>query len=507
MRSCREITDQTGSVPLALVFACFVAASGLISQHHRPVIPLSASVLEVRPGRTTQLDEDKAVVVPLEYAPPGRPLLTVQGRINDAGGVRLLVGTALTASVQLLPEAAKQFGIAATGETINLGLGPAHKSTGFSLPLRALPPAGTFQINVTDGAIGDVPVMSMYPGPPVSGVLGGALFTAVTSRFDFARKQVEFYSEPHSVLGVAPGIIRVPMVKIGESPLPAVEVTLPGGERLPCLINTATTNTILPARLGGKLSVLARGKEGFHTGVGQQVEQVIIESVTLGGSKVRFVPASLISTAENGELGLDFLSRFRVTLDPRNRWALFEPRRSAPRLIAGEAGFAMEESDGKTFIAQVARKSAEQAGFRRGDQLRAIDGQSVDGMSPLEVLWRTNGIAGSVANLVIRRNGAADRTVRFVRRSHLSDIVFSPKGFAAAFGKDRKLKIVDVLPNSEAAKARLSTNELIAKVEGRTAANLTSDELWTIFSKALSTGKLKLTLREPPAKVMRTIIL
>jgi carboxyl-terminal processing protease len=121
----------------------------------------------------------------------------------------------------------------------------------------------------------------------------------------------------------------------------------------------------------------------------------------------------------DGLLGYSFLKHYRIALDfPRGRlW--FDPSRGdvVDRIEEySHPGLQLENVRGGVRVFAVAEGSpAARAGIRAGDELMAIDGESVSGLDVVTVARRLEGSPGTALSLKLRR-GSREWLCRLVRR-------------------------------------------------------------------------------------------
>jgi hypothetical protein len=109
---------------------------------------------------------------------------------------------------------------------------------------------------------------------------------------------------------------------------------------------------------------------------------------------------------EHSVLGLQFLGRYRATLDfPGGVMYLRESSRFQRPDAEGGAGIALLRLQGRTVVESTAEGSpASKVGIRKGDDILAIDGRTAEGSSIL-ALGRLLCGDGRTVRIVIRRDG------------------------------------------------------------------------------------------------------
>ena len=111
-----------------------------------------------------------------------------------------------------------------------------------------------------------------------------------------------------------------------------------------------------------------------------------------------------VAESDGNKLGIDLLSRYRVTFDfPNNRMYLKPGQQFDRKEEFGRSGAVLVRVDGKIRIHQVEQQSsAEQAGIRRGDEVFSVNGEPATSLSLAEIRenFRT---VGQNVKLEIRR--------------------------------------------------------------------------------------------------------
>jgi predicted aspartyl protease len=227
-------------------------------------------------------------------------------------------------------------------------------------------------------------------GVRVGGALGTGLFGQGPVTFDFVRERLTLRSSEAS-WEPPPGAIELPLTS--QMGTPIVRASICGGRALRFLVDTGNDSTIIvhgpyakrrgflnrkdelaPAGIGG-----AFGKSEGYLG--------LLPSVELGELRFSDVPALIVEPGGSGitggglvvgNIGMGFWSRFaRVTFDYRGRRLVVEPRPGVDPLAARDGfGMKLRKRLGKVVVQGVLGGSpADEAGLRRLDVVRSIDGE------------------------------------------------------------------------------------------------------------------------------------
>ncbi|HEX3699144.1 MAG TPA: pepsin/retropepsin-like aspartic protease family protein [Phenylobacterium sp.] len=229
----------------------------------------------------------------------------------------------------------------------------------------------------------DLSAVSEQSPRPVQVILGRELFDAAVVDIDFAARRLTLTARqafrppggPVTPLGRAGGLRTVPVVLDGVA--------------TPALFDIGNTGALLVERsyaeahglmAGRRVSTqLAIGADGAH-------EQPVLSlaQVRLGGVRFRDVPAvaaSGLAARAPANVGLDLLSRFRLTIDFAGDRLWLAPDRAAAEapFRRNRSGLSVTLDVDRLVVAHVAPGSpAAAAGWRSGELITAIDGHPID---------------------------------------------------------------------------------------------------------------------------------
>jgi hypothetical protein len=112
-----------------------------------------------------------------------------------------------------------------------------------------------------------------------------------------------------------------------------VPVTLNGSVTAPMALDTGTPGAVLSARLAARIGVFDDDQARVLVtagGIGGRTPAVrtILDTVQVGGASDSFVPATVVTTplsdAFDGLIGMDFMARYRMEVDPARQVLIFE---------------------------------------------------------------------------------------------------------------------------------------------------------------------------------------
>jgi len=235
-------------------------------------------------------------------------------------------------------------------------------------------------------------------------------------------------------------------------------------------------------------------------------EHLNLPRFALGGLILKGVNVTAIPVEESGgwrpaTLGMDVLSRFRVTLDVPRMRLLLEPTPGFPVFRAGYSGVDLSRSGGTFRIQSVqAASPGAAAGLRAGDAVLSIDGRRLAGLR----LYTVNNIAGGEANtpaaFVTDRAGVT-RTIRFRR---LDLFKAPPQVLLGLIGRrdaTGPLVVKAVVPGCPADIAGIAPGDEIAAFDGQPAATVTGETLAQLSHQA----HLMLTFKRPGEAAPRPV--
>ncbi len=282
---------------------------------------------------------------------------------------------------------AERIGLTARGSMAARGTGGVAEAglvEGVSLTL------GGLEIGPVNGAVLDLSDIERRIGRPMPVILGKELFHAVVVDVDYPRARIRFH-DPATFRYDGPG--RSTELIPAEDGHKSLRISMEGGEPVVVGLDTGQGGALTVfghyARERGFLDgrPLSASKGG---GVGGSTTSATgtLASVGIAGYELRHVPVTFHqddvrgafdTTLQAGNLGAGILSRFRVLFDYGHDLLWLEPGDGfdAP-LPRDRTGLGFEPDGDELRVAFVAPGSpAEAAGWKEGDRVRALDGESI----------------------------------------------------------------------------------------------------------------------------------
>ena len=168
-------------------------------------------------------------------------------------------------------------------------------------------------------------------------------------------------------------------------------------------------------------------------------------------------------------LGMNFLSRFRVTLDLRHRQMWLERASDYHKRLTlpGLPCILATEQEG-LIVDVLSGCAAEKAGIQKGDKILRVDGQEVKTLSFSSLSTLLNGLAGTQAEIIVERARVQKPPIRFIRQSlfAMPNGRGSGVGINAGMSPTGKLLITAIERHSPAEEAELQTGDEIVAVNG-----------------------------------------
>ena len=449
-------------------------------------IGITIPVVEHEAAQGT-LDEKQGKVVPLLYDPVITPFPVIQVSINGKPPLPFIVDTGTNSPLLLNPWAAARLGLKQQPQ-----MGKGNEPT--SLPIQSAVFQGTnhandVPFNINEAYLLDTGFMGeAVQGQRVAGIVGMGMLAPITSRFDFAAKTLTLYAYPHLPLCL-PGATVLPLRPTPEG-LYTVHVMLAPDTAADLFLDTGNESTVLPLAM---MSTLHPTATAYRSGISQIDSMYICPTLRLPGLTLGMlqVPDVVVGTVPSGgrvALGLDLLAGYRMTLDGPNAQLSLEPSATGGRYVRGFSGLDLKQTEAGWSVRELSDVSpARKAGMRVGDEITAVNGRSVQGLSRLQVGMLISGISGRPQRVSLRRGKATQAKTLNVSWTPLDEFS-APRdildGLTMKKPNGGPWIILNVLPNCPGDRAGLQTGDEITRMDGAFVADMPLDSLLKLMGQA-----------------------
>lgn len=247
-------------------------------------------------------------------------LMVVQGMVNGPGIERFVIDTGLNAcalslqgfkrhDVKLLPQRVRAQALdnlldAPEGQIDSLQLG------GLKLA----------NVRVAQSDVFAALSRSFRPDAP-AGWLGAPFLSAFQITVDFSARTLQLES-PEAKLPAPHGAVVLPIV-VREGQV-WVKVAVPGAKPFLALVDTGARGTLIPTEVAAKLKLKPQQVFTLARATGQEAKAglIVLPRLSAGRAEVKELPVVFLAADAPPEfdrnlavLGLDFLSRFKITLN------------------------------------------------------------------------------------------------------------------------------------------------------------------------------------------------
>ena len=423
-------------------------------------------------------DKKTAGIIPFDYYPPHIQNIIIKVSINGASPMPFILDTGSSLPITLSPEAAKKLHISTkNGKNLaeNILIADIKSAT---VPMRTADGKSKSEFCMggkAQAAILDEPSFySEYQGAPVAGIVGATLFANSALQLDFAAKVVRVSMKPHKPLHI-PGATMLPLTC---DPIYHYYISLnpPEGKPVSFMLDTGADMTIMPREVASRYQARNTYETTDATEVHSKTEEreAILPTLTIGDDTETNIIASYPEAEkEEGEaiLGMNVLTRFRITMDFVNKQVFFErgaDYKERVRLPAYQE-FEIEVRGGKYFVSHVeSGYAADRAGLAEGDRIVEADGVALKGLSAERVRNLVFGFANTAAHLVLEREGKR-RNVDYTRYGLNALVAYPPVGVGMGIMQalPDTIVIYGVLEDTPAKEAGLEAGDVIVTINGK----------------------------------------
>jgi PDZ domain/gag-polyprotein putative aspartyl protease len=327
----------------------------------------------------------------------------------------------------------------------------------------------------------------------VAGIIGIEVLMGCAVQLDFASHVMTVCTEPHAPIQI-PGATILPMSQHKDMNAYFVTMTLQEGITTELLVDTGADETDIPMVVAQRLHPLATVSASEGTFYGLWITPtLLLPAVQLGTTTLTQVAVdSQPQPMPFCALGMDLLSRFRVTLDFPNRRMLLQRRPDDAQQphLDGYTGIRLQQQGSDYFVESVdAGSPAQQAGVQAGDVVTDIDGHGVAGLPVTTAHALLNGFANTKAQIVVKREGGHSLTVSLDRLSIFVRPPAAVDGLFLDVPPHQPMQVIGLIKGCVGERAGLKRGDVIVKVNGHPTTNIDMDIL------AVEYGKPHLTLK------------
>lgn len=271
------------------------------------------------------------------------------------------------------------------------------------------------------------PFSSFSKGPQPAGAIAAGLLSipGCVFQIDFRQKSLTLIQKTKEWHPAVSAHV-VPLTNAAKSEYASgfyVTLTLAEGDARKFLIDTGSPSTQMQSPAALPASSIRSAKElGDNTDRKCLHDVILLHQLQIGDlvePDVSMHETSSLAIASSANIvGLDFLSRFVVTLDFRENKMYLERRPDYARKVVppGQAGVRLEKRAGKYVAAWVELgSSAERAGMRAGDQIEQVDGEPLADIPRPAAQDLLDGSEGTTAKADVRDAQGRNAVISFVR--------------------------------------------------------------------------------------------
>jgi hypothetical protein len=318
------LKDPVGTGPLPVT----VHRDGVKEPVTLTIVPKIQSPLDALPWPEEKAEQSpvKPILIPFQYDPAKKPsLLAIQARINGSAPLLFLVNTNLRSNIVLFSWALKTTGLKLLpAKDQPEGTGPGDSFPKITGPCQLRPEIAIGSVDATMNfdytlVVDEVDAVRNYPEGHVAGIVGASFLTYTNTVLDFDSKTINWLSVlPLAVSDVSTVVLPLKSVLSNKDGL-YIDVLVKSasdknskGTPVTFLLDTGSTNSALPGKLAGS---------GADTKTGS-----VSRSLSFGNREINDVPLNIGADTSEPTLGLDVLSRFRITIDKARGQIRLMPR-------------------------------------------------------------------------------------------------------------------------------------------------------------------------------------
>jgi len=452
--------------------------------------------------------------IPFEYEPESSHFLIVKMRLGGGNPQRFILDTGTSVPVILRRTRSAKMKLKLTGKKVSL---KGTRVQGDEVKgLRVELVGRDEQTQESKGLLPtiDQTVVSEDEFPiqqaDCEGIIGINYFYGKVLTFDFVRK----------VLTVAPGTL--PLSFFPDSVLLPLDyknnliftkLTSSKGEPVEFMIDTGADLSVLNVREVPKFQFEQTPKiERFSYISGKSKLETLglLSDLSVGSFKEAGLIVSLSRRTDIPNLlGMQFLSRFRVTLFVARKTMVLDHASNYVQAsrMSGASSVVIVQGKKLVVVDVLPNSQAQKAGVLPGDILKKVDGVPAEKLPTFLLQGRLDGIAETEAQIEVERGGRLI-ALKYRRESlfSLSDTQKIGIGISADSTVNETLKIIGVTDHSPASDAGLTSGDEIVAVNGKKIADTPFKEIVDELKKPVGSS-IVLRVRKMGMTIIQEFIL
>ena len=470
------------------------------------------------PDRVFSFQEKDGYTVPMEYDPRIDGVPVIYLKINGSEPLPFALDTGNAYSLTFDTWAADKLKLKKVGDATEYGkrIGDVVGFDSFEFVFAAGSKHFDYELDKNLAIKKDIYQKSIhFSHRKIAGIIGIPLLTPMCAQFDFAEKKIVFFTRNHAPVHI-PGAIHLPLqqIKLEDHDQRFSHLFLFAGlSSVYMLVDTGFYTSSIPKAVGAYLNNSSLGSYYGASTIDTDVSG--LETTTTlsllypyldfdGQREPNISLAAKWDKSQFGTFGMDFLARFRVTMDFPNKMLILERAKDyASRIYQTGNAYAQAQKRGEAcYVVSVEDGSpAQTAGLQIGDHVLSIDGYDLTplvGDVPMRLL---QGYANTIAELKVERKGGKGKTETLTIKYLRGNIFAMRSPFAAGlgmdlnFGADGKTTAL-ILKGSAAEQAGIQNGDEIVTISGKALRSLSADQLVREIQR--SAGKeITLTAQHP----------
>ncbi len=478
---------------LFTILVTLTTTSKAISQKI-PLIPPSSETVPTSQNRAFPIR------VPFTYDSLTMPLIIVQADVGTGKHFRFALDTGMSIPILIDSWAAAEMGLKPSGKEYFLNPGGAKVKAAplHELSLHAVGQYKRVAVDPTTAFVGSLVGAAAKhnamcaASDRIAGFIGLPVLAQFTAQFDFNQHIMSVFPTPsHPTKGSDAITFNLTQ---GSNSCAYMKLPLAGGPDLNIMLDTGADITYLPAEAIERLAPIAGFLVNRFTAAGSLLtESALVAKFRLGSVELNGVEIGSLGPKEEPSLGLDMLSRFRVTLDITNAQLWLEPTSQTGReVIMGNIGVSLALRNGKYYVSDVrVGSTAQQAGLRTSDELLRCDGRDLKPFAFDFVPPLVNGYAGTEANLAIQRMNGVKANLRIARKGDNDPAAYLRPGFRlVALSRPKSkpsLYVQALLSSSVACQSGIAVGDQLRFVNGISVAGKPLSDVEALLQKPVQT--------------------